>query len=195
METGRRTATSRAHRRRMARVRALIRQRDGREESTRRRRPRPRPPPAPRNARNGRAHFSWGAPRAGQSPAPPPPPPDVPLSPALGEPVPDSPDALDESHLPSPRHSSAGCGGFFSRLLRRSRKTRVAPARSSAPRESEEAWRGVCVICWEPYDKGIRRFRCRHKDFCRTCITKWKEKGDTCPLCRACPRGVRLFKD
>ncbi len=200
METGRRTATSLAHRRRMARVRALIRQRDGREESTRRRRrrPRPRPPPAPRNARNGRAHFSWGAPRAGQSsapPPPPPPPPDVPLSPVLEEPVPDPPDALNESHLPSPRRSSSGCGGFFSRLLRRSRKTRVAPARSSAPRESEEAWRGVCVICWEPYDKGVRRFRCRHKDFCRACITKWKEKGDTCPLCRACPRGVRLFKD
>ena len=192
MEAGRRTATSLAHRRRMARVRALTRQREDRGETTRRRRrgPVPRPPPAPRNAISGQPSFAWQVPTPAQSPTLPPPS-GVPLSPVLEEPT---PDAVPEYSLPSPRHSSRGCGGFFSRLIHRSRKTRVAPARSSAPRESEEAWRGICVICWEPYDKGVRRFRCRHKDFCRGCIAKWKEKGDTCPLCRACPRGIRLFK-
>ena len=187
MEIGIRPAATRAHRRRMSRVRAIVRRQEGGMGAPRRRRRAgaiPHPPPPPRGSRNIRQSFVW-------QPPPPGPVASVAQQPEAPDEVPpDAPPAQSQS----PRHSSAGCGGFFSRLLRRSRKTRVAPARSSAPRESEEAWRGICVICWEPYDKGVRRFRCRHKDFCRGCIAKWKEKGDTCPLCRACPRGIRLFK-
>ena len=186
METGIRPAATRAHRRRMSRVRAIVRRQEGGLGDPRRRRRTgalPHPPPPPHGSRNIRQSFVWQ-----------PPPPDPVASAATQEAPDEAPPGAPPAQSQSPRRSSGGCGGFFSRLLHRSRRTRVAPAHSSAPRESEEAWRGICVICWEPYDKGIRRFRCRHKDFCRGCIAKWKEKGDTCPLCRACPRGVRLFK-
>ena len=177
METGRRFTASPAHNRRMERVRTIVRRRGTGLEANRRIRrrrgrsfPRPPPPPPPPLTNMRNRHSV----------------PDI---------IPNGPSEVPtpDQHQPV-RTTSSGCGRFFSRILHRSRKTRVAPERSSLPRECEEEWRGICVICWDPYDKGMRRYQCQHKDFCRDCITQWKKKGDTCPLCRACPRGVRLFK-
>ena len=43
-----------------------------------------------------------------------------------------------------------------------------------------------CVACWEEStDFGIKCHYCNNVAMCTNCYIKWKEKGNTCPLCRA----------
>ena len=40
-----------------------------------------------------------------------------------------------------------------------------------------------CPVCYEALTTGVFTTECGHK-FHRTCMRRWMEKNDTCPMCR-----------
>lgn len=45
----------------------------------------------------------------------------------------------------------------------------------------------ICVACWDSSKIiGIKCDICMKVSLCTNCYNKWKEKGNSCPLCRTC---------
>ena len=46
-----------------------------------------------------------------------------------------------------------------------------------------------CNICFFPI--GATRnyyYKCKHGEFCKLCLEKWRDKHNNCPICRAEPK-------